>query len=229
MIGLPPHGPGMRIGLYGGSFDPPHAGHLHVALWALRRLRLDRVWWMVTPGNPLKDRSGLRPAAERLADTQIMARHPRMVVTDFESRLGTLYTVDTVRTLVERCPGTRFVWIMGADSLAGFARWRGWRELAGLVPIMVVDRPGWTIAAARSRAAFALEAFRRPEADARALMDQAAPAWTFLHGPRSDLSSTALRSRRRSALDPTIVEMTGPLLLSSSGEGDRSLAGRDLP
>ena len=105
MIRLPPYRPGMRIGLYGGSFDPPHAGHRHVAMIALKRLGLDRIWWMVTPGNPLKDRSGLASAAERSVTTRRLAHHPRMLVTEFESELGSTYTVETMRYLVDRCRG----------------------------------------------------------------------------------------------------------------------------
>ena len=179
----------MRIGLYGGSFDPPHAGHRHVALLALKRLGLDRVWWIVGPGNPLKDRSHLPTVLERVRATRAMARHPRMVVTDFEAALGAHYTVDTVRFLVRRCPNVRFVYILGADSFANFHRWRAWREIASLVPLAVVDRPRWTLRALRSRAAAALSA------------GKAGPAWTFIEGPRSDLSSTALRDKLLKKLD----------------------------
>ena len=199
MIGLPPHRPGLRVGLYGGSFDPAHAGHLHVALTAYRRLRLDRVWWMVSPGNPLKDRSGLQSVDGRIAAARAVARHPAMVVTGFEANLGTHYTLDTLGILVTRCPGVRFVWIMGADSLASFSRWHGWRELAGLLPMAIVDRPGWTMRAARSRAGHALAPFRVPESAAPVLASLRPPAWTFLTGPRSDLSSTSLRDRARVA------------------------------
>ncbi len=192
-VRLPPHTPGMRIGLYGGSFDPPHAGHLHVALTALRRLRLDRVWWIVTPGNPLKDRSRLGARADRLAATRAVARHPRMEVTDIDGAIGSVYTVQTLRFLVRRCPGIRFVWIMGADSLAGLHRWREWRTIASLVPIAVVDRPAWTVRAMRSRAGTALAQDRLGDGSAPVLANHAPPAWTFLYGPRSDLSSTILR------------------------------------
>ncbi|WP_375457812.1 nicotinate-nucleotide adenylyltransferase [uncultured Enterovirga sp.] len=187
----------MRIGLYGGSFDPAHAGHRHVALTALRRLGLDRVWWTVTPGNPLKDRSRLASRPERLAATRDVARHPRMAVTDIDGAIGAVFTVDTLRFLLRRCPGVRFCWIMGADSLVGFHRWRSWREIASLVPFAVVDRPGWTLRAPHSPAAVALAEARLPEEVASDLVDRHAPAWTFLHGPRSTLSSTALRDKLR--------------------------------
>jgi nicotinate-nucleotide adenylyltransferase len=200
-VRLPPHRPGMRIGLYGGSFDPAHPGHRHVAMLALKRLHLDRVWWMVTPGNPLKDRSGLASLAARAVATRRLARHPRMAVTEFEAEIGSTYTVETLRFLRRRCPGVRFVFIMGADSWAGLHRWRGWQEIVRLVPVAVVDRPNWTLRAAGSRAGLALNGRRVPEASARTLADQVPPAWTFLHGPRSHFSSTALRSRLANVLD----------------------------
>lgn len=200
-IRLPPSAPGMRIGLYGGSFDPPHPGHRHVALMALRRLRLDRVWWVVSPGNPLKDVSRLASGSDRIAAARRMAAHPRLAVSGFEAELGVAYTVETIRYLVRRLPAVRFVWIMGADSLGGFHRWREWRAFAELVPIAIVDRPGWTLRAGTSRAALALGRDRVPEADAPDLADRTPPAWTFLHGPRSSLSSTSLRDNRSAKID----------------------------
>ncbi len=195
MVRLPPHAPGLRVGLYGGSFNPPHAGHRHVSRLALKRLRLDRVWWVVTPGNPLKNRSGLPPTGARLAVAQAMARQPRITVTGFEEEIGATFTVESLTYLVARCPGVRFVWIMGADCLAGFHRWRGWETIAALIPLAVIDRPGWTLQAAHARAAVALARARLDETDAPLLADMAPPAWVFLHGPRSRLSSTALRAR----------------------------------
>jgi len=194
-VRLPPHHPGMRIGLYGGSFDPPHIGHRHVALTALRRLRLDRVWWIVTPGNPLKDRSRLPARSERLGRTRALASHPRMEVTDIDGAIGAVYTVETLRYLVRRCPAVRFVWIMGADSLAHLHRWRAWREIARLVPFAVVDRPGWTLRATQSRGASALATARIAAAAASSLACLRPPAWTFLYGPRSPFSSTVLREK----------------------------------
>jgi nicotinate-nucleotide adenylyltransferase len=196
MISLPPHPPGLRIGLYGGSFNPPHAGHLHVTLLALKRLRLDRAWWIVTPGNPLKELSGLAPLPERMAAARRLARHPRIDVTGFEAKIGARYTLDTLEYAAARAPAVRFVWIMGADNLAQFSRWRGWRRIAELMPFAVVDRPGWTLRATHSKAALALAPFRIDESDAPVLADLAPPAWVFLHGPRSPLSSTVLRQQR---------------------------------
>lgn len=194
MIRLPPHAPGMRIGLFGGSFNPPHEGHLHVGRMALARLQLDRLWWLVTPGNPLKERHGLASLEERLEAARRLARHPRITVTDVEAQLGVRYTIDTIRQLRARCPTVRFVWIMGADSLANFHRWGHWREIAGLVPMAVIDRPGLTLKALHSPAAHALAGYRIRESAAPTLAARKPPAWVFLHGPRSNLSSTAIRA-----------------------------------
>ena len=196
MVCLPPHAPGLRIGLYGGSFNPPHAGHRHVSRLALKRLQLERIWWVVTPGNPLKDLNGLPPIEARLVAAQALARHPRIAVTGFEEEIGARFTVDSLTWLVARCPAVRFVWIMGADCLAGFHRWRGWEAIAGLLPFAVIDRPGWTLRAAQARAAVALARYRLDETDAPLLANMAPPAWVYLHGPRSSLSSTALRAKR---------------------------------
>ena len=193
---MPSHGRGQRIGLFGGSFDPVHAGHLLVAETALARCRLDAIWWLVTPGNPLKDTGALPDARQRMAAIAALARDPRMVVTDIEARLGTRYTADTIARLAQRAPATRFVWVMGADGLAGFHRWDRWRDIARLVPICIVDRPGQTFRAAASLAAHALAHVRIDEADAATLADREPPAWTLLHGPRTPISSTALRTAR---------------------------------
>lgn len=190
----PPHAPGMRIGLFGGSFNPPHAGHRLASLAAMRRLGLDRVWWLVSPGNPLKDNRGLPPLAARIAAAERVARHPRIAVTGVEADIGTRYTFDTVAYLRRRCPGVHFVWIMGADILQQFHRWQNWRGIATLVPLAVIDRPGGSLLATRSPAALALADYRVPEAEAGGLAGHPPPAWTFLHGPRSPLSSTALRA-----------------------------------
>ena len=162
----------------------------------MRRLRLDRVWWLVTPGNPLKELSGLAPLSERMAAARALARHPRIAVTGFEAEIGARYTLDTLEYVAARAAAARFVWIMGADNLAQFSRWRGWRRIAELMPFAVVDRPGWTLRATRSKAALALARFRIDETDAPVLADLAPPAWVFLHGPRSALSSTVLRQQR---------------------------------
>lgn len=194
---LPPHASGQRIGLFGGSFDPPHEGHRAASLLALRRLRLDRVWWLVSPGNPLKDTRDLPDLAHRLVAAEKVARHPRIVVTGFEATLGSPYTYETILYLRHRCLGLHFVWVMGADNLVGFHRWKRWRDIADLVPIAVVDRPGATLKATRSRAGQILAPYRQAEAAGSRLALARPPAFMFLHGPRSDISSTELRETRR--------------------------------
>jgi nicotinate-nucleotide adenylyltransferase len=190
---LPPHARGLAIGLFGGTFDPPHAAHRAASLLALRRLGLDRVWWLVTPGNPLKDTRGLAPLAARIAAAEALAHHPRIDVTGVEADMKTRYTYDTIRALRTRCPGVRFVWIMGADNLRSFHRWQRWRAIADLVPIAVVDRLGPSLYASAGPAGQALI----PDSAARALARRKPPAWAFLHGLKSPLSSTALRASRR--------------------------------
>src|SRR6201987_1384774 len=132
----------MRIGLFGGTFDPPHQAHLAAALLAMKRLKLDRVWWLVTPGNPLKDTRGLAPLDQRIKAARRLANHPRIDITGFEAVINARYTFDTLKFLLQRCPGVRFVWVMGADNLRSFYRWQNWRGIAWLVPIAVVDRMG---------------------------------------------------------------------------------------
>jgi nicotinate-nucleotide adenylyltransferase len=186
----------MRIGLFGGTFDPPHAAHRAACLLAMHRLGLDRVWWLVTPGNPLKDTMGLAPLAVRLAAARALARHPRIDVSDFEADLGTSYTFATVSYLVRRCPGVHFVWIMGADNLRHFHRWQRWRDIAELVPIAVIDRLGPSLYSTAGVTGQALGFARLPEAAALTLPERKPPAWIFLHGLKSPLSSTALRASR---------------------------------
>jgi nicotinate-nucleotide adenylyltransferase len=196
VIRLPPHARGLRIGLFGGTFDPPHAAHRAACLLAMHRLDLDRVWWLVTPGNPLKDTRGLAPLSDRIAAAKALANHPRIDVTGVEAAMRTRYTYDTVAQLVARCPGVHFVWIMGADNLRSFHRWQKWRAIAELVPIAVVDRVGPSLYATAGVAGQALARFRIPEQAARTLPRRRPPAWVFLHGLKSPLSSTALRALR---------------------------------
>lgn len=184
---------GMAVGLFGGSFNPPHAGHALVAEIALRRLRLDQLWWMVTPGNPLKNAGELAPLAERIASSEAIAPGPRVKVTAFEAAHRIRYTADALALVKRRNPGIDFVWIMGADSLASFHRWQRWRDIASTFPMAVIDRPGSTLAFLSSVMAKTFDYARVDEDEARLLPRLRAPAWTFIHGPRSTLSSTALR------------------------------------
>jgi nicotinate-nucleotide adenylyltransferase len=197
VIRLPPHASGLRIGLFGGTFDPPHAAHRAACLLAMHRLDLDRVWWLVTPGNPLKDTRGLAPLADRIAAARALANHPRIDVTGVEAAMRTRYTYDTIAQLVARCPGVHFVWIMGADNLRSFHRWQNWRGIAALVTIAVVDRLGPSLYATGGIAGQALARFRLPEQAASALPRRRPPAWVYLHGLKSPLSSTALRALRQ--------------------------------
>ena len=190
---LPSFAAGMRIGLLGGSFNPPHEGHALITRLALRRLALDRVWWLVTPGNLLKSLTALAALNARIEAARELDVGPRVVVTDIEAQIDSRFTYGTLRWLKRRAPGVHFVWIMGADNLGQFHLWRHWRSIADLVPIVVVDRPGSTLKAVSSPAGAALARWRAPERDATRLATMRPPALLFLHGPRSSLSSTALR------------------------------------
>lgn len=192
---LPHSEPGMRIGLFGGSFNPAHAGHVLVAEQALQKLRLDAVWVMVTPGNPLKDNGALAPLAERVEGARRLMRHPALAVTGFEAAMGFSYSYETIRYLKTRLPGCRFVWIMGADSLVTFDQWERWRDIAGMVPLAVYVRPQSSKRAPGSLAATYLAQYRLDESDAPLLADCRPPAWVYLHGLMSSLSSSAIRAR----------------------------------
>jgi nicotinate-nucleotide adenylyltransferase len=194
---LPPSSGGQAIGLLGGSFNPAHAAHVQISETAIRRLGLARVWWLVTPGNPLKVKDAPPPLAERLVIARRLAGRRPITVTGFEAGLRDRFTVSTLAYLRRRRPDTRFVWVMGADCLAEFHRWRQWREIMSLVPIAVIDRPGWRLKALSSIAAKAYAAARRPEREARGLAAMGPPAWVFLTAPLSDLSSTAIRAARK--------------------------------
>ncbi|HKH01413.1 MAG TPA: nicotinate-nucleotide adenylyltransferase [Bradyrhizobium sp.] len=192
--GIPLHTDSMRIGLLGGSFNPPHEAHRAISLFAIKRLRLDRVWWLVTPGNPLKEHGGLRALEKRAEAARRMARDPRIDVSCLESVIETRYTVDTISYLRRRVPGLRLVWIMGADNLAQFHRWQNWRRIASQVPIAVIDRPPQSFRALAAPAAQALARCRLPENQAARLANLRPPAWVFLTGLKLNLSSTGLRN-----------------------------------
>ncbi|MGI9170302.1 MAG: nicotinate-nucleotide adenylyltransferase [Caulobacteraceae bacterium] len=185
--------PGLRVGLYGGSFDPAHEGHAHVAETARRRLELDRVIWLVTPGNPLKATGPAQPFERRLAGAARRARGPRTIVSDAERRLQSRYTLDTVRRLKARFPGVRFVWIMGADNLATFHLWRGWTLIMREIPLAVVSRPGVGVESRLSPMARRFAGARLASGAARRLATTPPPAWIYLTAPFSPASSTALR------------------------------------
>jgi nicotinate-nucleotide adenylyltransferase len=184
--------PGMRVGLYGGSFNPAHEGHAHVARTAQVRLGLDRVIWLVSPQNPLKTS---RPASThaRAAAVRQLAGGPATIVSDLERRLGATYTIDVIRILQARYPGVKFVWLMGSDNLASFHRWKGWADIMRSVPVAVVARPGFTLKGLLSVAAQRFSSARRPAAQAKILADLRPPAWVHLPAPLHFASSTALR------------------------------------
>jgi nicotinate-nucleotide adenylyltransferase len=184
----------MTIGLLGGSFDPAHAGHAQLTREALKRLGLDRVWWLVSPGNPLKPNPPA-PMAERVARARAVMGDPRVVITDVEARLGTRFTAETLERLMALYPGVRFVWLMGADNLAQFHLWERWEWIMQHVPIAIFARPGMRLAARGARAADEYARWRLPAHAARLLGRRKAPAWVFLDMPLNDMSSSAIRAR----------------------------------
>ncbi len=194
--GWPVARPGQVVGLLGGSFDPPHEGHVHITREALKRFGLDWVWWLVTPGNPLKARQPA-PLDRRLEAAQARMRHPRVRVTDLEAHLGTRYTAETIEALRAVYPGVRFVWLMGADNLASFHRWDRWKSILGTVPVGVLARPNAEIAALMSPAARCFEGARLRGDSVRTLGRATAPAWAYVAIPLADESSTAIRAAGR--------------------------------
>lgn len=192
--GWPIARPGMTVGLLGGSFDPPHRGHAHLTREALKRFGLDRVWWLVTPGNPLKAH-GPAPLAQRLAAARAMMDHPRVVITDLERALGTRYTAETLERLQSAYPGVRFVWLMGADNLADFHRWDRWQSIMAHVPVGVIARPVQRIAARTSPAAARFERYRLRGREAARLAGATPPRWCFVNVPLDASSSTEIRAK----------------------------------
>lgn len=193
-VGWPKARPGQCIGLLGGSFDPPHAGHAHITREALKRFGLDAVWWLVSPGNPLKPH-GPAPMARRLERARAVMDHSRVVVSDLEVKLGTRFTSATIGALQATYPGVRFVWLMGADNLASFHRWERWEEIFARVPIGILARPGERISARLSPAAGRYERFRLRGREATRLGHADPPAWCFVNVPMMDVSSSALRAK----------------------------------
>ncbi|MCV6823566.1 MULTISPECIES: nicotinate-nucleotide adenylyltransferase [Halocynthiibacter] len=185
---------GMKIGLLGGSFDPPHRGHVHISQAALKRFGLDEVWWLVTPGNPLKE-NGPAPIAKRMAAAHALVDHPRIKISDFESRMHTRYTAETLEALFKTYRGVRFTWLMGADNLAEFHRWDRWTWIMENIPVGVLARPGDRISARMSPAAKRYD-FARLRGASRRLLPLAEPAaWCFVNLPMTSISSTELRAK----------------------------------
>ncbi|MGD9510105.1 MAG: nicotinate-nucleotide adenylyltransferase [Geminicoccaceae bacterium] len=191
--------PALRVGLFGGSFNPAHAGHLYVSLEALKRLRLDQVWWLVSPQNPLKAAQGMASLAERLAGARAVARHPRIKVTALESRLGTRYTADTLARL-GAWPGHRFVWLMGADNLAQLPRWKKWRGILSGCPVAVFERHPYSYQALAGPVARAFAPDRLAEDRAEELPMHPPPAWVFVRIRPHPASATAIRAERRAVV-----------------------------
>tara|TARA_R110002167_G_C12703828_1_gene654039 strand:+ start:6423 stop:7034 length:612 start_codon:yes stop_codon:yes gene_type:complete len=197
--GDPVAGAGQVVGLLGGSFDPAHDGHVHITKTALKRFGLDRIWWLVSPGNPLKQ-NGPAPMPQRLADARAIMQHPRVAVTDIEARLGTRYTAQTIAGLMRRYPEVRFVWLMGADNLAQFHHWRDWRWIMETVPIGVLARPNDRISARLSKAARIYKGAMLQGPQSGVLGRRDAPAWCFVNLPMSDMSSSAIRAKAGQAV-----------------------------
>ncbi len=191
---MPVARPYLTVGLLGGSFDPPHAGHVHITREALKRFQLDQVWWLVSPGNPLKEQ-GPAPLARRMAAAREIMDHPRVKISDFEAQVGTRYTAETLRALMAHYPLVRFVWLMGADNLAQFHSWRDWRWIMDNVPVGVLARPGDRISARTSVAANRYERYRLRGREAARLASLNAPAWCFINLPMVNLSSTSIRAQ----------------------------------
>jgi nicotinate-nucleotide adenylyltransferase len=187
---------GLRIGLLGGSFNPAHEGHRHISLVALQRLRLDAVWWLVSPQNPLKSKEGMAAFVERLAGAETVARHPRIHVSDIEAKLGTRFTVDTLLALRRRHRRHNFVWIMGADNLIQLPRWRRWTTIFDTVPVAVLARPAYSSRALSGPAAQRFRQWRLPDRAAGLLADRGPPSWVFLHTPLHPASATEIRAQR---------------------------------
>lgn len=188
--------PGMRIGLLGGSFNPAHDGHRHISLIALKRLQLDRVWWLVSPQNPLKQSAGMARLELRISEARRIADHPRIVVSDIESRLGTVYTRDTLARLQIMWPGVQLVWLMGADNLLQLPRWHNWTWIVENLPIAVLDRPGQGLRPLNGKAAIRYAGARVPDRSAVDLASALPPAWTFIACRRHSASATAIRAAR---------------------------------
>lgn len=192
-----------RVGLLGGSFNPAHAGHRFIAEQALKVLRLDQVWLLVSPQNPLKSPAGMAPQAQRLNSARaVLGGHPRLRATAMESAFGTRYTADTLAVLQTRFPRVRFVWLMGADNLVQIARWARWTRIFQSVPVAILARSPYSQKALAAKAARRMARFRLPERSAAGLAERAPPAWTFLHTRLHPASATAIRAGSTHGANP---------------------------
>ena len=192
--GFPLASAGLRVGLLGGSFDPPHAGHVHISKWAMRAFGLDRVWWLVSPGNPLKEH-GPADLDHRLAACRDLIDHPRIIATDLERRFGTRYTAATLGHVTAAYPDVRFVWLMGSDNLGQFHKWDRWQDIMNIMPVGVLARPGEQLAAGCSPAARSFAGARLSARRSTALPFREAPCWSLVTGPMVDISSSEIRAR----------------------------------
>ena len=190
------HWAGLRVGLLGGSFNPAHDGHRTISTLALKHLGLHQVWWLVSPQNPLKPSGDMAPLAERLAGARRAAAHPRILPTDIEQHLGTRYTADTLISLADRFPETRFVWLMGADNLLQIPRWQHWHAIFETTPVAVFARHPYSLRAVGGLAAHRYRRRRIDRQGARLLADRPAPAWVMFMHPRHPESATRIRTRR---------------------------------
>ncbi len=185
---------GRTVGLLGGSFNPAHGGHRHISVEAMKRLGLDAVWWLVSPQNPLKTAKDMAPQAVRLTHAAQIEAHPAIFTTDIETRLGTQFTADTLKALQKYHPNVRFIWLMGADSLSTFHRWKNWRQLARMMPIAILPRPGYEGGCWSTPAGAWFGKWRKPQTQARQWQTWRTPALVILSFPLSTLSATAVRA-----------------------------------
>ncbi len=193
---IPPSAPNMKIGLFGGSFNPPHEGHRLVSRQMIKRLNLDALWWLITPGNPLKNNNNLAPLSERIIWANNLVKLPNIHISAFEAKYGFHYSYKTIYFLKNNLSDRKFVWIMGSDNLANFHLWERWDNIANLLPMAIYARPKTNISAKFSKFAIKYKDFRLDEGDAKLLPFCPAPKWVFLHGIMSDISSTKLRQNR---------------------------------
>ncbi len=188
---------GQRVGLMGGSFNPAHEGHLHISRMAFSHLRLDRIWWLVSPQNPLKSSQDMAPLCDRMEKARDVARHRHIVVTDIEQYLGTQYTADTLPALKKRFPGGKFVWLMGADNLVQIDQWYNWATIFLTLPVAIFARPTYSLNAENAKAVRRFSRSRVDRTNAKRLADMKPPAWVFLKTPLNSISATEIRARSK--------------------------------